>query len=199
MTNTSRSPTRVHLHIRHIPRIDIRVPRPNLTHRTTHRVFLRPPAHLWVVVACAELVQARGGIEVATGELPGVRDGLALVQAVAIGVVVVAVLDAATAIDHFQYRAEIVHQVVVRACCRPFIDQLPLVGTSVIRRRRASRSIHAQAQRTVDLVDAVEPHTVGLVGSTVDVAIGRVRTGRIYVRDLVLSIGIISLIQNKCI
>lgn len=51
----------------------------------------------------------------------------------------------------------------------------------------------------VDIGDLVTLHVVGPVGSTIGVAIGRVRTGRIYVRDLVLSIGIISLIQNKCI
>ncbi len=52
---------------------------------------------------------------VATGVLPGVGDGLALVQAVAVGVVVVAVLDIPTAIDDFEDGAEIVRQVVVYA------------------------------------------------------------------------------------
>ncbi len=97
------------------------VPRPDLAHTATYRVLLRPPTQLWVIVPRAELVQSGIGVEVATGELPGVGDDLALVQAIAIGVVVVAVLDGATAIDHFENRAE---KVVVRTYCCSLTHQL---------------------------------------------------------------------------
>ncbi len=163
--------TGIRRHIGHIVRIDIRIPRSNLAHTPTHRVLLCPAAQLRIVVAGAELVQVRIGVVVATSELPGVAHRLALIQAVAIGVVVVAVLDGATAIDHFEHRAEIVHQVIIRPSCRPFTHELPCIGTSVIRRRRASRSIHTQAQRTIDRAGPVVLHTVGLVGSTVAVAV----------------------------
>ena len=73
------------------------------------------------------------GVEVTTRILPGVAHRLALVQAVAVGVVVIAVLDRATAIDDLEHGAEIVCQVVVRPCCCPFIDELPRIGTSIIR------------------------------------------------------------------
>ena len=55
-----------------------------------------------IIVPRAELVQACIRVEVTTGVLPGIAHRLALVQAVTIGVVVIAVLDAATAIDHFE-------------------------------------------------------------------------------------------------
>ena len=126
-----------------------------------------------IIVAGAELVQARVRVVVATGELPGVAHRLALVQAVAIRVVVVTVLDSATAIHHFEHRAEIIGQVVVRAAGCSFTHQLPCTGSSVVCRGRASRSIHTQTQRTVDRADTIIPHTVGLIGSTVGVAIGR--------------------------
>ena len=94
-----------------------------------------------MVVPRAELVQARGRVVVATGVLPGVRDRLVVGQAQTIGVVVVAVLDVTTAIHHFEHGAEVVGQVVVGAARGPFIHELPLIGSSVIRGGRASRSV----------------------------------------------------------
>ena len=65
-----------------------------------------------IIIPRAELVQAGVRVIVAAGVLPGVAHRLVLVQAQTIGVIVVAVFDVATAIDHFQDRAEVVHQVV---------------------------------------------------------------------------------------
>lgn len=71
----------------------------------------------------------------AIGVLPGVAHRLVLVQAVAVGVVIVAVLDVPTTIDHFEDGAKIVRQVVGATRC-PFVHKLSYTGTSIVCGRR---------------------------------------------------------------
>ena len=65
------------------------IPRSHLANIPTHWILLRPPAQRRRVVAPTELVQPGGGIEVATGYLPGIAHCLRRTNQISIQVVLI--------------------------------------------------------------------------------------------------------------
>ena len=134
-----------------------------------------------------ELVQTRVAVVVATGEPPGIADREGLARRVAVWVVAIRVLDRATAIDHSDYRAEIVHEVVVGPRRHALVDQLARVGARVVDRGRRAYTLCAQAQSAEHAGDAVDLHTICLRRPAIRVGVVRGgRSRRVYRGGLVL-------------
>ena len=66
--------------------------------------MLRPSAQRGVIVARAEVVEAGGAVQIATGVLPGVGNRLVLLEQVAEQVVDVAIDQVAAAVHHAHHR-----------------------------------------------------------------------------------------------
>src|SRR5579884_545786 len=97
---------RVDIIDRVIPGIHIPITPIQITHSTHHRVLLRPPAQIGIIIACAELGQARICLAEAADILPGIIQPilLHLAQDLSIRVIIVKVDQAATAIGHANHR-----------------------------------------------------------------------------------------------